>query len=178
MAPEAVEAIDYAEELAAAMRLAAVPALEAYAQGHLRERLGSAEDVARSLVDMLPTRSPWADVVGPVYTTDQVRALLGAPSRQAIDDRVGRRTLLCLKTRDGRRVYPTFQFSDREVVAGLNDILRRVAGTVDDWTLASWLRASQPELGGATVMDRLNAAGHADDAVLRVAESAADRWGR
>lgn len=178
MAPEALEALDYAEELAAAVELAAVPALTSYGQGRLQWRLGSAQDVANSLVGLLPSHSPWAEVVGPVYTTEQVRELMGAPSRQAIDDRVRRRTLFSLRTRDGHRVYPTFQFSGRMVVTGLSDVLKKVVGAVDGWTLASWLRAEQPELGGVSVMDCLKAEGRANESVLRVAMNAADRWVR
>jgi predicted helicase len=122
--------------------------------------------------------TPWADVVGPVYTTDQVRELLGGATRQAIADRVEQRTLLCLTTRDEHRVYPAFQFANRVVVPGLNQVLTRLVDAVDDWTLASWLRAGQPELGGASVMDRLTADGRAEEAVLRMAENAAERWGR
>jgi hypothetical protein len=75
-------------------------------------------------------------------------------------------------------VYPAFQFANRVVVPGLNQVLTRLVDAVDDWTLASWLRAGQPELGGASVMDRLTADGRAEEAVLRMAENAAERWGR
>jgi hypothetical protein len=123
-------------------------------------------------------RSPWSEIVGSVFTTDQVRSLLGSTSRQAVHDRVLRHTLLCLKTRDGHRVYPTYQFVSRDVVGGLSDVLTRVAGTIDDWTLASWLRTPQVTLGGASIIDELLRQGRADDTILQLADVAAKHWSR
>jgi hypothetical protein len=95
------------------------------------------------LAYMLPRRSPWAKVLGPVYSTAQVKSLLGG-SRQAVNDRVRRRTLLALRTTDDHLVYPSFQFEGTKVLPGLAEVLQAVGDVVDNWTLASWLVAPQP----------------------------------
>lgn len=134
------------------------------------------EQEAQRAVDALPTLSPWARVVGPVHTTKSVMARLGIPSRQAVNDRVRRRTLLGLKTADNHVVYPAFQFARRTVLAGLSDILGVLEDSADDWTIASWLVAPQPGLAGESVVERLRADRGASPAVLRAAAAAHARW--
>ncbi|MGD0320894.1 MAG: hypothetical protein ABSC00_04690 [Acidimicrobiales bacterium] len=141
----------------------------------MKEQLGPPKEAAERLVSLVPSRSPWGAVVGPVYDTSQVRALLGAASRQAVGDRARRRTVLALHTGDGHVVYPVFQFKGREVIPGLSKVLQRVSDTVDDWTLASWLRAPQPALGGRSIVEQLARRG-ADEQVIEVADAAAERW--
>lgn len=141
----------------------------------LEERLGPPDEVAQRIYDLLPRRSPWADVVGPVYRTGQVEELLGC-SRQAVADRVKRRTLLALQTRDRQLVYPAFQFTGNRVVDGLSAVLKVVGDSVDDWTLASWLRAPQPSLG-TDVITTLARSG-ATPEVISVTRAAAERWSR
>jgi hypothetical protein len=60
----------------------------------------------------------------------------------------------------------------------LSDVLTRVAGTIDDWTLASWLRTPQVTLGGASIIDELLRQGRADDTILQLADVAAKHWSR
>ena len=117
----------------------------------------------------------WSDVIGPVHTDAQVEKLLGVGSRDVVV-RVERRTLLGLHTEDGKVVYPTFQFVDGDVIPGLSEVLELTVGFVDDWTLASWLQAKQPNLG-RSVIDYLCECG-ADDEVLSVARHATERWSR
>lgn len=146
--------------------------------------------VADTLVELLASLpqlpGPWADAIGPVYLTQQVRVLLGTNrpvSRQALADRVERRTLLGLRTSDRRTVYPAWQFRRRQVLPGLPDVLQAFAvegsgrePVVDPWTLASWLRTPLDGLDGDSIASRL-LAGDVDSA-LRAARSAAARWNR
>ena len=103
-------------------------------------------------------------------------------SRQAVDDRVRRGTLLALRVAEhGERAYPLWQFVHRqdrwEVLPGLAALLRAVPETVTDrWTLASWLRQPHPALDGHTPLHQLLEHGQADEHLLAVARATAARW--
>lgn len=153
---------------------AARPAVEADADA-------IADTVAELLAALPEFDGPWGPAIGPVYRTEQVRALLGGVSRQALSDRVKRSTLLALKTRDVVTVYPAWQFSEGQVLSGLPQVLKLFAADehgeiVDAWSLASWLRASLDELGGDSVSGRLRAG--EQEAAVAAARSAAARWSR
>lgn len=135
---------------------------------------------------LLPAPSPAAKVSGPVWITEQVRVALGPPgapiSRQAVDDRVRRGTLLALRVAEhGERAYPLWQFHQRdgrwEVLPGLVEVLRAVPETVTDrWTLASWVRQPHPALDDRSPLDWLIERGAADGRPLTAARAAAARW--
>ena len=131
--------------------------------------------VERSL-QVVPDPSPWNEALGAFYDTSGVRRVLGDISRQAVMDRVRRRTLLGLKTADGKWVYPVAQFTPRnEVVDGLAEILQGFDPTqVDDWTLAGWLASDTPALDGLSPLDWLRQ-GRDVTAVLTLARDAARR---
>jgi len=141
----------------------------------VREGFADPAAFAEWLYDQLPVQSPWDRVIGPCYTTEQLTKRFKV-SRQALFDRVRRHTLLGLRTSDGQIVYPVFQFHGDKVISGLSRVLRITAGAVDDWTLASWLVAQQPELG-MSVVDAVRKFGAAEE-VLRVAELAKESWSR
>lgn len=141
------------------------------------------ETVAELLRALPQAPGPWAAAVGPVFRTDQVRTMLGAKgpvSRQALADRVARRTLLALRTSDRHTVYPAWQFRSGRVAHGVSTVLQAFVHddepVVDDWTLASWLRTPLETLGGDSVSERLSV-GDVDQAVT-VARAAAARWSR
>jgi len=96
-------------------------------------QLGTPEEAAARVFGGIPQKSPWDNVVGPMYTTPQPQQLLGC-SRQAIRVRTRRHTLLALPTRDRHVVYPAFQFDGTKVHTGLAQVLQITAGAVDDWT--------------------------------------------
>jgi hypothetical protein len=151
------------------------------------------DTVAAAMKQMQPTRPPTpapsaaAQVSGPVWSTEQVRVALGrrggAPvSRQAVDDRVRRGTLLALRVAEhGERAYPLWQFVHGqgrwEVLPGLAALLRAVPETVADrWTLASWLRQPHPALNERSPLQHLTEHGQADEQLLRIAQATAARW--
>jgi hypothetical protein len=120
---------------------------EAAAAGVEPDSLGSPAELAERMIATIPQPSPWAKLVGPVYTTQGLRALLGGVSRQAIDDRIARGTLLCLTTADNRRVFPVFQFdAHNQQLAGLSEMLAQLRPVADEWTIASWLTHPQASL--------------------------------
>lgn len=129
---------------------------EAEAAGVEPDSLGSPAEIAERMIATIPQPSPWANVVGPVYTTTGLRRLLGGISRQAIDDRIGRGTLFCLTTADNRRVFPAFQFDvHNEQVAGLAELLSRLRPVADPWTIASWFTHPQDVLRGSAPIEWL-----------------------
>ena len=144
-----------------------------------------APQIAGTIAELLATlprvTGSWAASVGPVYRTEQVRALLGGVSRQALADRARRRTMLALRTSDGHTVYPAWQFSGRTVLPGCPEVLQCFAPDghgelVDPWTLASWLRTPLEPGEGRSVAELL-AQGEVADAVS-LSHSAARRWSR
>ena len=142
--------------------------------------VGKPEDVASMMLTVVPAPSPWDDAVGPFYLGDQVRALLGGITRQALAERRSRLTLLALRTSDGEWVYPARQF---DLAAG--EVPDALAGVLqsfhtwddDDWTIAAWLCRPLSELGGSSVLSWLLARSDASAAVA-AARRQASRLGR
>jgi hypothetical protein len=149
----------------------------------LRERgvepdaLGEPDALARRMLAAVPEPSPWSEL-GPFYSTAGLARVLGGVSRQAVDERRRRRTVLALRTADGVWVYPAFQLDGRnQVVRGLSDVLARFEpGSPDDeWMVAAFLAAPQPGLDGASVADHLRSGGDLG-AVLALAGERARSW--
>jgi hypothetical protein len=133
------------------------------------------EEVARRMTAMVPAASPVNAQFGPFYRTDQVVRLLGI-TRQAVADRVRKRSLLGMRTTEGTWVYPTFQFVDRGILAGLSDTLRCFdLAIADGWAVAAWLTSPSAALRGQRPVDRLRAGDGVAD-VLAVARDAMRRW--
>jgi len=146
-------------------------------EGPALERIGSAKELARRMLEVVPSLSRWDELLGPFYSAGQVAKILGGVSRQALADRRERRTILGLKTADGVVVYPTFQFDEgHRVLRGLAEILQAFRGSgVDDWTLAGWLVSPLQPLRGQSVIQWLRAGGSLDT-VLTLARDAARRF--
>lgn len=129
--------------------------------GHDPSELGSAAEMAERMLATVPEPSPW-NAVGPFYSTTGVRRLLGGVSRQAVEDRRRRGSLIALQTAEGTWVYPAFQFDERNrPIPGLIAAHRRLTtGGLGAWTAASTLVGPQPELGGRSIVEHL---GHDGD---------------
>ncbi|MBN2622262.1 MAG: hypothetical protein JXA83_02780 [Acidimicrobiales bacterium] len=147
------------------------------AQGHSPDELGDPDALAARMLATVPQPSPWAEL-GPFYSTSGIARVLGGVSRQAVEERRRRRTILALRTADGMWVYPAFQLDERNrVVRGLAEVLDRFLPQTpdDEWMVAAFLAAPQPGLGGRTVVDHLRAGG-ALAPVLDLADERAARW--
>jgi hypothetical protein len=121
----------------------------------------------------------WRRHLGLVLEGDEVRAVLGVRTRQAVHDLVKRRRLLALPGPEGRLVYPAFQFaSDGRPHPALVKILPLFADAgVTAHTVGSWFRAPQGLLAGATPAAWLEEG--RDSAVLvEAARRSAARLGR
>lgn len=146
-------------------------------QGRDAEALGDPDDLAARMLAAVPQPSPWTEL-GPFYSTAGLARVLGGVSRQAVEERRRRRTVLALHTADGAWVYPAFQLDGRnKVVHGLADVLGRFHPRTpdDDWMVAAFVAAPQPGLGGDSIVDHLRHGGDLDAAVA-LAEDRAARW--
>jgi hypothetical protein len=150
---------------------------ELRANGHAPEQLGDADDLAARMLAAVPQPSPWAEL-GPFYSTAGIARVLGGVSRQAIEERRRRRTILALRTADGVWVYPAFQLDDRNrVVPGLAEVLDRFRPETpeDEWMVAAFVAARQPGLDGKSIAEHLRAGGELAPA-LDLADDRAARW--
>ena len=147
-----------------------------------RPNLGDAEEVAEQIMDRLPiAASPWAEIVGPCYTSGSFQKELGR-GRAAISKAVAELRLLRLTTADGQTVYPAFQIVDGVVVRGMRDVLTALrVGSDDEWTWAQWLNTPVPDRasGGEPGRRRRNIERMIDgelEAVVQAAERTAASW--
>ncbi|MGH9113487.1 MAG: hypothetical protein ACRDZN_14500 [Acidimicrobiales bacterium] len=145
--------------------------------GHRAVDLGDPDDLATRMLAAVPDPSPWTEL-GPFYGTPGLARVLGGVSRQAVEERRRRRTVLALRTSDGAWVYPAFQLDERNrVVRGLADVLDRFRpGSPDDeWMVAAFVAAPQPGLGDRSIVDHLRSGGDLAEA-LALADERASRW--
>lgn len=138
--------------------------------------------LADQLVAAVPTRHDLDRLTGPFYDTAGLTKWLGV-TRQALDERTKKATLLMCPLEDGTRVYPAWQFSnDRTTIPHFTDVLKILrAGANSAWTVATWLKTPISELGdgngdvdAATWLD----SGGDPEVVLAMARADADRWAR
>lgn len=102
---------------------------------------------ARAVEASVPAPSPWDELVGPFTRSEGVQARLGI-TRQAVAAGAARRRLLRVVTADGVHLYPVWQFERNGLLPGLAEVLGLFPeDSVDGWTLAGWLRTTDPELG-------------------------------
>jgi len=171
----------YRNELAAELEHVVLPAIVA------RLEMGAAVpppvELARRMLAVAPTATPrnkMADQVGPeFYDTAAVMVVLAGPggdpiSRQAVEHRRKRRTVLALQTSDRRWIYPTWQFVDHDVLPGLPELLAAF-GEHPGWSVATWLTTPQRALDGSTAVDWLHE-GRDRPLLMLLARRTASRW--
>lgn len=145
------------------------------AAGRDPSALGNPGEVADRMLATVPSPHPWDIQVGPFYDTPGLARLLGV-SKQAIADRAQRRSLISATTRQGKVVYPTFQFAGRHVVPAISVIAQLFHGVpVDGWAVASWFTTPAATLADATPAQWL-IAGHDTEPVRVLASDIANRW--
>jgi hypothetical protein len=94
----------------------------------------------------------WHKHLGPLYTSKEVRELMGRGTRQSVSELVKRRRLLALPQDDGRLAFPAFQFRrGGQRLPGLEAILDVFDGAVQTpYTIASWFVTPEPLLNDKT----------------------------
>jgi len=160
--------------------------------GDTLERLGveegagaaAAEELGRRAALLVGAEHAWDHHIGPMLAAEQVGALLGVSTRQAVHDRARRGGLLALR-RGSRQVrFPAFQFVERPgsitkiVLPGLGRVLGIFADAgVDTWTVASWFCTPAALLDSMTPAGWL-AGGREPERVLEAARRSAARLGQ
>jgi hypothetical protein len=163
--------------LDAELRLAHEASTTATALDQLRS-----DELAHLLLTAMPVverGNKLAELVGPCYRTSGVQTVLGRHrgrrvTKQAIDDRRRRGTLLALQTSDHVWVYPVWQFADAEVRPEVSRLLD-VFGDSPRWSVAGWFCTPALDLHGATPLAWLDNGGAFADAESLAARTAA-RW--
>jgi hypothetical protein len=114
------------------------------------------EDFGRRAALLAASNLLWAQHLGPAYPTRHVRELFKS-SKQAVNDRVRRGTLLALRNEADELVYPAFQFGpDGQPLAGIADVIGALKDVVETpYTIAAWLVAPEVELEGSTPIEQL-----------------------
>ena len=160
--------------------------------GDTLERLGveeepgaaTAEELGRRAALLVGAEQAWDHHIGPMLGAEQVAALLGVGTRQAVHDRARRGSLIALH-RGSRQVrFPTFQLVDRPgsttktVLPELGRVLAIFTDSgVDAWTVASWFCTPSALLESMAPAGWL-AAGKDPQRVLEAARRSAARLGQ
>lgn len=137
--------------------------------------LGDPVDVADRMLATVPAPHPWDAQIGPFYDTPGLVRMLGI-SKQAIAERVRRRSIIAAATQQGKIVYPTFQFVGNRVLPAVGAIAQVFRATpVDGWAIASWFTTAAQALAGSTPAQWL-LEGRAVEPVHELAAAAVHRW--
>lgn len=123
----------------------------------------------------MTSQHPLEQTTGPFHDTEGVARLLGI-SEQSLQDRIAARTLVACRLECGRWVFPTWQFTDTDVVhLEIVRVWTMLADASDEWTAALWMQGTQDRLGGASATEWLTA----DQSVAPVLSAASEdirRW--
>lgn len=131
--------------------------------------------VARTANASLRRASLWDRALGPFLGEAGVADKLGV-SLEEVRKRTEAQEFVAATTSDGVICYPTFQFANAQLRAGLAMLFSAVRSTgIDDWTAAGWLVAEHPDLGDMTAEEWLLSGGDAGRARL-VADDTANRF--
>jgi len=114
--------------------------------------LGDPEVLGRRAALLAAAEAVWGLQLGPLFDVDQVKAVLGVGSRQAVSDLAKRGRLLALDAAGQRKLYPSFQFgTDGRPLPELPRLLAVFDGAVESaYTVASWMVSPQELLAGET----------------------------
>lgn len=150
---------------------------EVAASGGDPATFGTPEQMADRMLAVVPVAHPWDAQIGPFYDTPGLTTMLGI-TRQAVADRVRRRRILAVSTRDKRLLYPVFQFDGQDTVPHLPELLAAFTdATVDGWAIAAWFTTPAATLMSRTPIDWLRS-GEDPEPLRMLALDTAARWGQ
>jgi len=125
------------------------------------------EEMLDRVTALLPPAAPNAldAEIGPFYDTAGVETLLGGVSKQAVEARRKKHTILAVKTADGRWAYPTFQFTGDEVDPRLVPAIQAFRNA-PAWAAALWFVTPNPDLDEVTPLAWARSKGPAEALVV------------
>lgn len=134
------------------------------------------EEMLDRVTALLPPAAPNAldTEIGPFYDTPGVETLLGGVSKQAVEARRKKHTILSVKTSDGRWAYPTFQFTGSDVDPALVPAIRAFRGA-PAWSAALWFVTPNPDLDEVTPLEWARS-GRPAEALSASARRTAREW--
>lgn len=95
-------------------------------------------------------------IIGDLYSTAATCEYLGGITRQALNDRINKRTILRLKDGAGRNGYPIFQFSNGTVDPHIQQIVQTLLdGHFSEWQTALWITSPSLMYNGASPLEYL-----------------------
>jgi len=142
--------------------LIAVPLFMASLAALARSARPEALLLARQVLEQDAADQAWAAQVGAALTQRDTARLLAKTEQAVAKDA----RLLRVRSRDGRAVYPVLQFSGRAQLPGVAAVVAALADALEPLSIASWLTAPHPDLGGTPIAALR--AGTVDD-VVRIA---------
>ena len=134
------------------------------------------DDLADAMTAGIPDSSGASEyerLCGPFYSSAGVMRLLGIRTKQALDDRRRRGTILAARTADRVWVYPAFQFdvAHRRVKSDLVPVIGALK-SAPRWGALLWLVTPQPRLGDRSPVDA--ASGDGAEQVVDLAQDYAN----
>ncbi|MHB8288164.1 MAG: hypothetical protein ACYDEY_02810 [Acidimicrobiales bacterium] len=93
----------------------------------------------------------WSEVTGPCLSQMDTARLLRVTDTTVM----GKAGLLRVRAKDGRPVYPIFQFDGRNQRSGVEDVVKMLSREYEPLTVADWLRSPKDDLDGMTPMEAL-----------------------
>jgi len=115
-----------------------------------------AVELARTVLEQDVADQAWAAQIGPALAQRDVARLLGKTEQAVAKDQ----RLLRIRNRDGRPVYPVFQFDGRSQLVGVDDVVHVMGEAFHPLTVASWLTSPNPSLADRRPVDVLRDGDH------------------
>ena len=117
-----------------------------------REREVNAAALGRRAALLAASDVVWHKHLGPMYSSKQVREVMGRGTRQSVSELAKRGRLLALPEEEGHLAFPAFQIGRTgERLPALERILEVFDGAVETpYTVASWFVTPEPRLQGKT----------------------------
>jgi len=129
--------------------------------------LGVEDPLANARLRWIVDRRRLAHAEGRPLPTREVEALLGI-TRQAVAKARAEGRLVGLPSEGGQYVYPSWQFGESGVLAGLREVRRAFPGGDDPWAFTGFMVSPNARLDGETPLAALRRGGMHD--VIRAAE--------
>jgi hypothetical protein len=129
--------------------------LELFTSPQVVQQVRAEDPLGPARLRWLRDRERLLSAEGGTLPVAAVMALLGLKSRQAVQQRRARGTLLGLPL-GGTYVYPAWQFDKGTVLPGLSETLAALRD-LDPWGQVAYVLAGEPRLDGVRPLDALRA---------------------